>query len=612
MEGNGDVTNMQIVQNDDDDDNIKFESNNDGLVVGIIDFPKGGTFGLDGQNIMLKPNNNNNSNFMGVKGIPPNRFHLITCNSNGGNSNNNNKNNTINTAVTVGFIVFGDHHDDHLIRRYDPQTEEVSSNKVDETTKRNLLQQIPMMSMVPSLSNVICYDQIRRILPSSQQQQRKGTIWEEQTRYINESSELLLQIIKGLSSGEKIVPGCYDPDEEEETEGEGDNKRRNNSNHKIEDGICLKYPPIPVIDTNLSLTTHTKHNGTKRFLSRLVPSERTRLFLSMNKDNSNNNNNNNNTFMWLERILNDCYSNSWTALLGDLQLSYLLFLYLGCYSSLDHWKDLLAMLSLAVQDQGQVQQQAHRVNSNHNSRHDYYELYRGLLRLLPYQLSSMVDPEFLEDIDGEGEGNFLLPSLMRLLKYYETNDNNEDNDDDDDDKDDDQVSKFRHVLLSKFPRTFSSLLRPSNTIISSSSMMGSTKIKMIGGSDVRDEDHAVLDNNSYSDGEIDVNLLDCQDNNNDDDDDENGPIVVSSEEIEASLARSTSLSFTISTATTTGTDINTKELQIRLRKEYPLLAAAIMPHEDVLMTCARALDEKNDVSLVREAACYLKEVEQFH
>mmetsp|Transcript_25496 Transcript_25496/g.29200 ORF Transcript_25496/g.29200 Transcript_25496/m.29200 type:complete len:295 (+) Transcript_25496:114-998(+) len=101
-------------------------------------------------------------------------------------------------------------------------------------------------------------------------------------------------------------------------------------------------------------------------------------------------------------------------------------------------------------------------------------------------------------------------------------------------------------------------------------------------------------------------------NNNDDDDDENGPIVVSSEEIEASLARSTSLSFTISTATTTGTDINTKELQIRLRKEYPLLAAAIMPHEDVLMTCARALDEKNDVSLVREAACYLKEVEQFH
>ena len=32
-----------------------------------------------------------------------------------------------------------------------------------------------------------------------------------------------------------------------------------------------------------------------------------------------------------------------------------------------------------------------------------------------------------------------------------------------------------------------------------------------------------------------------------------------------------------------------------------------MQHEDILMTCARALDEKVDVSLVREAGTFLVE-----
>ena len=49
---------------------------------------------------------------------------------------------------------------------------------------------------------------------------------------------------------------------------------------------------------------------------------------------------------------------------------------------------------------------------------------------------------------------------------------------------------------------------------------------------------------------------------------------------------------------------------MEVKTAYPLLVASIMPQEDILMTCARALDDARDVSLVREAAAYLEEVEQ--
>ena len=45
------------------------------------------------------------------------------------------------------------------------------------------------------------------------------------------------------------------------------------------------------------------------------------------------------------------------------------------------------------------------------------------------------------------------------------------------------------------------------------------------------------------------------------------------------------------------------------RIDYPLLFAAMSPQEDVVMCAARVLDEQRDVSLVREAAAYLEEVE---
>jgi len=82
-----------------------------------------------------------------------------------------------------------------------------------------------------------------------------------------------------------------------------------------------------------------------------------------------------------------------------------------------------------------------------------------------------------------------------------------------------------------------------------------------------------------------------------DDEDEDAPVVVAVEDVQASLTRS---------SPTGPRQSIPKEIQ----NSYPMLVAAMMPHEDILMTCARALDEQTDVSLVREAASYLEDVEQ--
>ncbi len=86
-------------------------------------------------------------------------------------------------------------------------------------------------------------------------------------------------------------------------------------------------------------------------------------------------------------------------------------------------------------------------------------------------------------------------------------------------------------------------------------------------------------------------------------DDEDGPVVVPMDEITASMERTTS---------------TTKE-QNHFRREnnidrvhaskYPFLFASMIDDEDILMTCARILDAKTDVTAVREAAAYLEEVE---
>ena len=107
--------------------------------------------------------------------------------------------------------------------------------------------------------------------------------------------------------------------------------------------------------------------------------------------------------------------------------------------------------------------------------------------------------------------------------------------------------------------------------------------------------------------------------NSSDEDDEDGPVIVPFDDVEASYARSEeNRKFLMHhrSPPMDGDNLDPQNLDNRnidllqqYRKSYPLLFASVMDREDVLMACARILDEKNDVSLVREAAAYLEEVE---
>jgi hypothetical protein len=103
--------------------------------------------------------------------------------------------------------------------------------------------------------------------------------------------------------------------------------------------------------------------------------------------------------------------------------------------------------------------------------------------------------------------------------------------------------------------------------------------------------------NSFSNN---VSIIELDDSMMEDEDDEDAPIIVSTADVEASLARSSACSH----------HHQQTGIAMDIRRAYPLLVAAVMPQEDIIMTCARILDEKTDVSLVREAAAYLEEVEQ--
>jgi hypothetical protein len=150
----------------------------------------------------------------------------------------------------------------------------------------------------------------------------------------------------------------------------------------------------------------------------------------------------------------------------------------------------------------------------------------------------------------EAGNNFLLPSLKQLCRNLSrTNIVTQE---------EESVTQFQKLLANKFPTSF----QEEETM------------------DIR-----VIDDDEMEDG---------------DDEDEDAPVVVAAEEVHASLARS-------STAVSKRKRL---DVPIEIQKVYPLLVAAIMPHEDILMTCARALDEQRDVSLVRQAAAYLEEVEQ--
>lgn len=445
------------------------------MFVGLLQLKRDAVVGIDGQSLVLRTDDFLVSNV-------PDEFHFVTVRHS-------------ESRLVVGFLLFGD-QSESFIRKYDAYSEEVSGKPVDRLTVDNLL------SAAPSNPRVVAYT---RVVPDSQVQQ-----WKKQTNFIHASQILA---IRRIENGEKIVPGSYSM----EDDGIVSSKEQ-----RTEDGKSLIYPPIPVVDSKLSIW-QTKHSGTKRYLHRLSPSERTSLFVNDTSPIAD---------RLFEDILQKYYNGQWQALMGDLQLSYSLFLYLQCFSSFEHWKDLVAMICLV----------------NAKGMQDQSTFYRSLISVLSAQLITM-EKGFLEDMDEAGN-NFLLPLLKQLCQNLWESKVIEEQ----------EWSNFQSLLMNTFPNSFVQ-------------------------SNYNQMNHYPLEGMDWDGGDGG-------------DSDEDKPVIVSTEDVQASLARSSA------------TFQEKVDIPMEIKRAYPLLVASIMPQEDILMTCARVLDEKKDVSLVREAAAYLEEVEQ--
>eukprot|EP00934_Nitzschia_sp_Nitz4_P004292 Nitzschia sp. Nitz4//scaffold388_size11999//10383//11945//NITZ4_009006-RA/size11999-augustus-gene-0.2-mRNA-1//-1//CDS//3329549986//4282//frame0 len=451
-------------------------------IIGLLHLNKEAVIGIDGQTISLKTDD-----FVGfTANFDQDAFHLVSIRA------------QPQAHLSVGFLVTSSSQS--LFRQYDPQTEEMSSQPLDDLSQQNLMQQIQSNQMAPS--RLLPY---HAIVPSTQAKQ-----WSSQTHWIQKSGILTM---RNLVHGDKIVPGSLEESQSSSAIAPPSSV----------DGKSVPYPPIPVVDVSVSRFSK-RHLGTKQYLSSLAPSKRTKLFVCDDL-----------AATLLGDLLSQYYQNQWQAVLGDLQLAYTLFLHLQCLASLEHWKDLVAMLC--------------RVGAKGMAQH--VPLYKGFLQLLPSQLMTM-DKGFLEDVDEAGD-NFLIPSLQTFCQNLSKLSNKHVGFSEED------VASLQHTLTRCFP-----------------SMM-----------------IVVRESNDDDDDDDDQNDVE----------DDDGPVMVSSIDVQAAWDRAPPVP-------TTSTGVH-DALPASVLQTFPILVAAILPHEDILMTCARALDEKKDVSLVRQAACYLEEIEKY-
>lgn len=257
--------------------------------VALLDLPIQSAVGIDGHVIVLQRND-----FVGICAVlSDHRFHLLTV-----RPASTTEKQTL-SALTCGFVILPPKESNWIVaRRYDPKTEEVGAAPLDQLTTANLVKEVQsgrMQQRVVPYSSILSTSEIDN--------------WKMQTNYI---SERLLNK-RGLVHGDKVVPGCYE-DEMDTT-----------ASSKALDGKPLVYPPIPVLDDTNKLK-RTSHVGTKRYLAQLSPVDRTALFLDDCPADC-----------AFSDVLTRYYDDSWEELLGDIQLSYTMFLHIQCLASLEHW-----------------------------------------------------------------------------------------------------------------------------------------------------------------------------------------------------------------------------------------------------------------------------------
>lgn len=269
---------------------------------------------------------------VGIVGLQPNLFHLFSCrpcvDCKGVQSSG------LNHSLAVGIVIMvmtedvSNNNNWIVARKYDAKIEELSSDEV--YTSCNTLEDI-INSGALSLHHFCRYQEFLAMPPAMQQSNTNvADSWFQLVSYITPS--LLRR--RGIRHGDKIIPGSFQNDDRVL-----ENSGQKNSKQVAKDGLVITYPPIPCIDDDASADVKKmSHVGTKNFLKTLSPSDRTLLLhhhqstAGMVKS----------TFTSvegavLESVLHSSYSGKWEDLIGDLQLSFVAFLYLGCLASFEHW-----------------------------------------------------------------------------------------------------------------------------------------------------------------------------------------------------------------------------------------------------------------------------------
>lgn len=485
------------------------------------------------------------------------QFHLLVVRSGGQERNQNGG------SLPVGFVLLSNSansinsygYDWILARRYERQTEEISNEPLDELTMRNLM--MAMTEQNGELSKfVMSYDQFM-----GSKDGKSIASWKSRTSFIGKS---FLHHQHGLSHGEKIVPS---------SEASCDPKSTDSRMNKIIDGKPISYPTVPCIDPTISARQLMSHKGTKAYISGLSPNLRTWLLFggecTFGFDTKPNLSPEG--YVW-NNILSSHYSGDGCNrkedyLLADIQLSFIVFLFLECHSSLDHWRDALSMSSLTFKSSTKVDKDCEGLIQKPT-------FIIELLSTLYAQLSC-IEADFFEEAEySSGENNFLIGAMRRFFTTCDVLDD-----------------------CTETARTIKSISLKLQKLASSRFHLQLSPSPI---QDVADCDIDMTNDAYATECGRDATWEEPLDEDKPEDD---GPVIVPTEEVEASMSRS-SLENLQTQKYSTGQDKNHEH-----RLSYPLLFAAMAPHEDIVMTCARILDAGNDVSLVREAAAFLEDVE---
>lgn len=224
-----------------------------------------------------------------------------------------------------------------IVRKYDNQTEEIASNPPDDITCKNLYEAIQQQRQNEQTNQIqlIPYQTFTRNLNvdlnTAAVNVEESNNWNSVlTNFI---SQKVLKNHNLSGRGDKIIPGSMDLTDEEESKIKIKYDDKQN-----EDGIYMKYKPIPCFDTaqdqDRGKVKPQNHKGTKKYIASLPPPARTAIFTRQYGDVYDGKSLGDFIF---QSLLDNYYEGQWEVLVGEIQLSFVVFVCCSCLASLEHW-----------------------------------------------------------------------------------------------------------------------------------------------------------------------------------------------------------------------------------------------------------------------------------